>query len=118
MTSDTPQVTQVQESVQQPSANSIQDTTQLQILQLLREIQKDMKENKKQRPQGSQGTQRPNRNRKTRDNPTWTRSVTDKYCWTHGGCNHEGKDCTTKALGHKDEATKENKLGGSKAFCS
>ena len=36
-----------------------------------------------------------------------------KYCWTHGWCAHEGKDCNSKAEGHKDDATLDNKLGGS-----
>ena len=36
-----------------------------------------------------------------------------KYCWTHGWCNHFGRDCCSKAEGHKDEATKENRMGGS-----
>ena len=36
-----------------------------------------------------------------------------KYCWTHGWCNHFGRDCRSKAEGHRDEATKENRMGGS-----
>ena len=55
--------------------------------------------------------------KKTVDNPSFTRTITDKYCWTHGACNHESKDCTRQATGHRVEATKTNKLGGSKAFC-
>ena len=35
------------------------------------------------------------------------------YCWTHGWCFHAGKLCRAKANGHKDEATKENKMNGS-----
>lgn len=57
-------------------------------------------------------------NKKTPDNPRFTRSKTDKYCWTHGGCAHESKDCTQKAPGHKDSATFGDKMGGSKGFCS
>ena len=36
-----------------------------------------------------------------------------KYCWTHGWCNHYGRDCRTKADGHQDVATRENHMGGS-----
>ena len=41
----------------------------------------------------------------------------NKYCWTHGCCNHRGADCNNKAPGHKDEATIENKIGGSCYAC-
>ena len=39
------------------------------------------------------------------------------YCWTHGGCGHLGGACRDKKPGHKDEATFENKMGGSTANC-
>ena len=35
-----------------------------------------------------------------------------KYCWSHGACNHMSKDCNTPKPGHKAQATKENKMGG------
>ena len=37
------------------------------------------------------------------------------YCWTHGyrvGRNHTSATCTQKAVGHRDEATGTNTLGG------
>ena len=37
----------------------------------------------------------------------------NKYCWTHGGCKHQGSDCTHKAQGHKNEATFANKMRSS-----
>ena len=40
-----------------------------------------------------------------------------KYCWTHGWCAHSGMDCNSKAEGHKEEATLENKMGGSTKNC-
>lgn len=55
--------------------------------------------------------------KKTPDNPPYTRTITDKYCWTHGCCNHNSNNCTRKAPGHKVQATKDNQMGGSKAFC-
>ena len=39
------------------------------------------------------------------------------YCWTHGyhlNKNHTSKTCKFKAQGHKDEATAENRMEGSK----
>lgn len=38
------------------------------------------------------------------------------YCWTHGykvRLGHNSYGCKTKALGHKDEATRGNTMGGS-----
>jgi hypothetical protein len=38
------------------------------------------------------------------------------YCWTHGFRvvpNHNSQTCRAKADGHKDNATKENTMGGS-----
>ena len=35
------------------------------------------------------------------------------YCWTHGACSHKSKNCKHKATGHKDNATFENRMGGS-----
>jgi hypothetical protein len=37
----------------------------------------------------------------------------NKYCWTHGHGNHEGPNCNSKAPGHQDAATADNKMGGS-----
>ena len=57
------------------------------------------------------------RNRRTPDSANFARLITDQYCHTHGGCNHISGDCTRKAVGHKDAATMQNRLGGSNAFC-
>ena len=61
---------------------------------------------------------RGNCKRKTPDDASFNRRTTNKYCWTHGGCAHNSAECKAKATGHKDEATFENKMGGSKAFCT
>ena len=47
----------------------------------------------------------------------FVRNQTDKYCWSHGACGHDGKDCRNKKPGHRDEATFANRLGGSTFFC-
>ena len=41
-----------------------------------------------------------------------------KYCWTHGKCAHDGKECNNKAEGHVETATLENKQGSSTKNCS
>ena len=55
--------------------------------------------------------------KKVADNFKGNQQYTDKYCWTHGACGHHGKNCRGKAQGHKDAATFEDKVGGSKAHC-
>jgi hypothetical protein len=40
------------------------------------------------------------------------------YCWTHGhqcSQHHTSATCGNKAVGHKDDATAANAMGGSKA---
>jgi hypothetical protein len=39
------------------------------------------------------------------------------YCWTHGSCAHNGKDCKHPKEGHKKEATFSNMMGGSTKEC-
>ena len=41
------------------------------------------------------------------------------YCWTHGfrvKHGHNSKTCNNKGVGHKDEATRDNTMGGSNNF--
>ena len=35
------------------------------------------------------------------------------YCWTYGACFHSGQKCRNKANGHQDNATFQNRMGGS-----
>ena len=55
--------------------------------------------------------------RKTRDNSTYPRRVTDKYCWTHGGGSHISAVWNSKFTGHQYGATFANCMGGSNAYC-
>ncbi|GFH59508.1 predicted protein [Chaetoceros tenuissimus] len=41
----------------------------------------------------------------------------NRYCYTHGRCNHDSPGCRNKCPGHKDDATMENKMGGSTFGC-
>jgi len=93
-------------------ANALVDQTQLEILRLLKEIAQDLKKDKRGTPQGQRvGV-------KTPDDFKGRRSHLRFYCWTHGAGNHDGKRCRVRAPGHKEEATKENRMGGSNALCS
>ena len=75
-----------------------QDQIQLQMLQILERIDKKLDERKP-------STQ------------TRTRRVLTSYCWTHGAGNHKSADCRNKKDGHKDNATFDNRMNGSSAFC-
>jgi hypothetical protein len=98
------------------TANSAtQASVQAETLKVLVEMQQQLQNlSKDVRTGNGKGRNLP---KKTPDNPPYSRTVTDKYCWTHGGCNHNSNQCTRRALGHKNEATRDNKLDGSKAFC-
>ena len=41
----------------------------------------------------------------------------DHYCWTHGACGHPSNKCRNKKPGHQDNATLDNKMGGSTYYC-
>ena len=98
------------------SANALsQQSYQIQTLKLLEQISKNM--NCKTTP-SSDSNQDKKEPRKTPDDATFPRRITNLYCWTHGGCNHLSKDCKRRARGHKTNATFENRLGGSAAYCS
>ena len=100
------------------------DMVQFEMLKLLRQMQQSMN-NMPQTLAPAPATRlapapAPKRriNRKTRDNANFPRRTTNQYCWTHGGCAHGSKDCSAPALGHWKEATFENRMGGSNAYCS
>ena len=78
------------------------DATQLAILQLLKGLIEEITCLK---------TDNKRRNNKNNNNNK------KFYCWTHGRCNHKGVDCRNKANNHKDEATVNNRMGGSNKGC-
>ena len=82
----------------QPHVNAVQtDHMQLEILKILQQIQQTMTvQQPHQQPNPNTG--RTNRTpRKTRDDATFRRNNTSKYCWTHGGCGHDSASCKAKA---------------------
>ena len=94
------------------------DQVQLEMLKILQQIQQSLP--KADNEQLSPTTNRRTRTRtprKTPDNASFNRIKTDKYCWTHGACNHTSPQCNFKAPGHQDGATFDNRQGGSNAFC-
>lgn len=96
-------------------ANSITTNTQLEILKLLQEIKLQMQNSNqapKRKPRKGPFHKVPDDQTKPR------RSVISRYCWTCGASNHPSKKYEFKAPGHQDLATFENKMGGSKAYCS
>ena len=95
------------------------DPVQLEMLKLLQQIQQSLTTTDNLQP-ASNNTNRRTRGRgprKTPDNASFHRPITDKYCWTHGGCNHTSAECKSKATGHQDGATLDKRQGGSNAFC-
>ena len=110
---------------------TIADNVQLQILNFLQDMQNTQLGGSNRRGNGGGtnsasrssnsgnggGTQRQRINRQTPDNATFNRADTTKYCHTHGACNHSSTECNRKAAGHKDTATRANRMGGSNAFC-
>ena len=49
--------------------------------------------------------------------PVPPRFQRNHYCWSHGNCAHDSKDCMRKFQGHQDAATFENRMGGSNKNC-
>jgi len=112
LTSSSSGSTSEEEKPSNHQANAMVDQTQLEILRLLKEIAQDLKKDKRGQPQGNRvGV-------KTPDDAKGYRKHLTFYCWTHGMGTHDGKRCRSKAPGHKQEATKDNRMGGSNAYCS
>ena len=99
----------------QRDSKSRETSTHLEMLKLLRSMQQEL--TKLNNPSTRTTNCPPRSAKKTPDNPMFTRKVTNMYCWTHGGCAHKSSKCNFKAPGDKNEATFDNKLGGSKGFC-
>ena len=116
---------ETQMQLQQANA-TMQTSTHANTLKLIEKLQNQMAKMQKKlnekstTPDGAEaGTGCGRRTReKTPDDECFHRANKDKYCWTHGACSHDSSECKAKAPGHKDTATKDNKQGDSKAFCT
>ena len=96
-----------------PAANDVAHTdVQMEMLRILQEIQQNNASHGARGGRGGRGGRGfgrrgdRERTRHTPDNASLPRCVTDKYCHTHGGCNHDSPDCTRKVDGHDDVATR------------
>ena len=87
----------LQQTVTPTASNVSTDATQVLLFKLLQEMQSNMSPKRN-------GGQRNNRLR--------------NYCWTHGRCNHKSSECNNKKRGHKDDATLQDKKGGSTKKCN
>ena len=93
-----------------------ENSTQLEMFKLLRTMQEEI-ENMNTNKEKSTKYKPTKNGRKTTDNPRFTRSKTDMYCWTHGGCAHAGATCNDKDQRHKNNATFKNWIEVWKTFC-
>jgi len=104
----------------QYTANSVStDSTQLEIIKLLKELKSEMKRSNDQAKRTPPSDHTPKRPYlKTPDNCIKNCWVKKHYYWTHRLTNHMSDKCLFKAEGHQDLATMDNKMGGSKVYCS
>ena len=92
-------------------ANNISDTTvtNAQLLTFLKTLQ-----NKVDRLETN--TPSPTISTNSTINPR-TGKEFKRYCFSCDCCLHWGRNCPTKTLGHKDDATFKNRMGGSNKNC-
>ena len=102
-------------STQQANQVSLPSTTSSETLQLLltkfKELDSEVKATKNNSNTGSGSDGNKKKKNKQKDKKD------RKYCWTHGSCAHDGKECNNPNDGHKKEATFANMLGGSTKDC-
>ena len=85
---------------------------QKEILPTLLEQMKQMQETMMQMQQQLKDKPPPKNRRQI------TRRNVSKYCWSHGACSHTSATCNNKKDGHKNDATFEDKKGGSTYYCT
>ena len=97
---------------QAPAANAVTHTNvHMEMLRILQEMQQSNVSRSRRGRRGGRGGRggrgrgSRKRNRRIPDNTSFPRRITDKYCHTHGGCNHVSGDFTRKADGHNAVAT-------------
>ena len=99
--------------------NNMQDEYKKEIANLKQELSKKSNDgnDKKGGSDKDRGKGKGNKRKKPYIEKNRKRWVIDKYCWTHGACNHNSNQCELMAPGHKQDATFNSKMGGSEAFC-
>jgi hypothetical protein len=93
-------------------------SNQTALIAAIQELQAQIREmNDKRNINENRGQRRGGYNNRSGRDANRGRRNTSKYCWTHGACAHFSRDCSSPENGHKNEATFENKMGGSTAYC-
>ena len=82
----------------------------VQLMQQMAVIQQNMNMNSSRTSSLSSSSTSNSRNTRQRTN-------TQHYCWSHGACAHTSSNCRSKCPGHQDNASFNNKMGGSTAYC-
>ncbi len=103
----------------QQQMNNMQTQHQKEITELKMLLQKATQQLAQQdsRKQGdTPNTTAPTEGKKYYEGGTFRRHL-DHYCWSHGACNHPSSECSKPLKGHKKEATFDNMMNGSYAFC-
>lgn len=101
----------------QQTANAVTSlSVQTETLKVLTELQKQLL-NLTNEVKSNKGGPPKREYKKTPDDASFSRTNIEFYCWTHGASNHNSNVCSRQAPGHKKDATRDNKMGGSKAFC-
>lgn len=107
-------------TMQQQQMNNIQTQHQKEIAELKMLLQKATQQIARQdsSKKGDNSNNQPGKDGKKKywEGSTFRRDIS-KYCWSHGACNHTSNDCNRPHKGHKKEATFENMMDGSYAFC-
>jgi len=109
--SDTPSLVATEEMT--PSINSTVSDITLQTMQKQIDMMQNMMQQMYQFPPQPSNEGYTNQRRSNAKANQPRNQFQSKYCWTHGLCHHHSKDCRTKADGHKDNATLDNRRGGS-----
>ena len=52
----------------------------------------------------------------TTSNTLYVRNNTTKYCWTYSARDHPSKDFKKRIIGHKEDASYADKMGGFRAY--
>ena len=87
-------------------------TQMVQMMEQMTTLQQKLYDQSTQSVSSSNTTLSSNSSRHCRN-----RGTTTNYCWSHGACAHPSNQWNSKKPGHQDNATIDNKLGGSTAYC-
>lgn len=112
-----------QEPTEHVVANVSQQNNQVQleILCLLKDIRSDLQHKSSRRtvtPASPPDRVYPKMERKLPDHGGRRRRNITKYCWNNVAVGHTGQEFPNRAPGHKEAATFQDKMDGSKALCS